>query len=290
MMVKSVGIWQRAIVAGALCTAVGLAGIVGTAQAATMPDVNGLSLSDAHSALKAAGLDYTWIEADGSEAMPFVPSNWTVAGAAYDAGTDVADGTEVTLVVQKNSRSYDAAKTEEVIAQAKAGAAAIDKAADTRQSETQTTATASQTVFSIESYLDTLTIEQLTELVENIQQRIANLQAAAEQSSQQTSDQQTAATPTMGQSNALKSAQNYLSFISFSHDGLVQQLEFEGFSTDDATWAVDNCGADWNEQAAKKAQSYLDVTSFSRDGLIEQLEFEGFTAEQAEYGVTAIGY
>ena len=53
---------------------------------------------------------------------------------------------------------------------------------------------------------------------------------------------------------------------------------------------LDNCGADWNEQAAKSAKSYLDFSSFSRSGLIKQLEYEGFTAEQAEYGATAVGY
>lgn len=95
---------------------------------------------------------------------------------------------------------------------------------------------------------------------------------------------------TMGQKNALKQAHNYLDFSAFSRSGLIDQLEFEGYSTEDATFAVDNCGADWNEQAAKKAQDYLDFSSFSRSGLIDQLEFEGFTTEQAEYGVSAVGY
>lgn len=95
---------------------------------------------------------------------------------------------------------------------------------------------------------------------------------------------------TMGQKNALKQAYNYLDFSAFSRSGLIDQLEFEGYSTDEATFAVDNCGADWNEQAAKKAEAYLEFSSFSRSGLIDQLEFEGFTTEQAEYGVTAVGY
>lgn len=95
---------------------------------------------------------------------------------------------------------------------------------------------------------------------------------------------------TMGQKNALSKAGDYLAISGFSHDGLISQLEFEGFSTEEATYAADNCGADWNEQAAKKAQEYLDVSSFSRSGLIDQLKFEGFTDEQAEYGVTAVGY
>lgn len=97
-------------------------------------------------------------------------------------------------------------------------------------------------------------------------------------------------TMTMGQKNALGTALSYLDYTAFSRSGLIGQLEFEGYSTEDATFAVDNCGADWNEQAALCAQNYLDYTSFSRQGLIDQLVFEGFTQEQAEYGVTAAGY
>ncbi len=67
-------------------------------------------------------------------------------------------------------------------------------------------------------------------------------------------------------------------------------MEFEGFTNEEAVFAADNCGADWNEEAAKKAQQYLNVSSFSRSGLMDQLKFEGFTEEQAEYGVTAVGY
>ena len=97
-------------------------------------------------------------------------------------------------------------------------------------------------------------------------------------------------TVTLGMENALKQAKNYLDILSFSRSGLIGQLEFEGYTTEEATYAVDNCGADWNQQAAKKAQSYLEIMSFSRQGLISQLEFEGFTHEQAIYGVTAVGY
>lgn len=94
---------------------------------------------------------------------------------------------------------------------------------------------------------------------------------------------------TTSQVNALRKAASYLGFTAFSHDGLIKQLEFEGFSNEDATFAADYCGADWNEQAAAKAQSYLDMMAFSHSGLVDQLEFEGFTAEQAEYGVSAAG-
>jgi len=92
------------------------------------------------------------------------------------------------------------------------------------------------------------------------------------------------------QKNALAKAKDYLDFTAFSYSGLIEQLEYEGYTTEEATYAVDNCGADWNQQAAAKAQEYLDFTSFSRSGLIEQLEYEGFTAAQAEYAATAVGY
>ncbi len=78
--------------------------------------------------------------------------------------------------------------------------------------------------------------------------------------------------------------------VPFSYTGLIEQLEYEGFTNDQATYGVDNSGANWNEQAAKSAKSYLEYSSFSREGLIEQLEYEGFTHEQAVYGVQQNGY
>lgn len=96
--------------------------------------------------------------------------------------------------------------------------------------------------------------------------------------------------PSIEQTNALNRAKRYLNSSAFSYNGLIEQLEYEGYSNESAVYAVDNCGADWNEQAAKKARRYLDTTSFSRSGLIDQLLYEGFTQEQAEYGVTAVGY
>lgn len=95
---------------------------------------------------------------------------------------------------------------------------------------------------------------------------------------------------TLEQKNALAKGRDYLDFSAFSYTGLISQLEYEGFSTEAATYAANNCGADWNEQAAKKAQNYLDFSSFSRQGLIDQLVYEGFTQEQAEYGASSVGY
>jgi len=90
---------------------------------------------------------------------------------------------------------------------------------------------------------------------------------------------------TIGQKNALKSAKSYLTHSSFSYQGLIDQLEYEKYDHEDAVYAVENCGADWNEQALKSAKSYLTHSSFSYQGLIDQLEYEKYTGEQAIYGV-----
>lgn len=97
-------------------------------------------------------------------------------------------------------------------------------------------------------------------------------------------------TLSLSQQNAVAKAKDYLDYTSFSRTGLIGQLEYEGFATVDAEFAVDYVAPDWNAQAALKAQDYLDYTSFSRQGLIDQLIYEGFSPEQAEFGVTAVGF
>ena len=97
------------------------------------------------------------------------------------------------------------------------------------------------------------------------------------------------ATPETSKGNAVEQAESYLGGQHFSRSGLIDQLEYEGYSTADATYAVAAVSPDWNEQAAKAAASYLDGEAFSRSGLIEQLKYEGYTNSQAVYGVNQTG-
>jgi len=99
----------------------------------------------------------------------------------------------------------------------------------------------------------------------------------------------TASRFTRSEENAIRKAEQYLDFSAFSRSGLIDQLEFEGFTNAEATLAVDYLDVDWNEQAWLKAEEYLDYSAFSRSGLIDQLEFEGFTRAQATYGVDKAG-
>jgi hypothetical protein len=95
---------------------------------------------------------------------------------------------------------------------------------------------------------------------------------------------------TIGQKNARESAESYLNFSGFSRQGLIDQLEYEDYSTEDAEYAVDALDVDWNEQAARSAESYLEFQAFSKQGLIDQLVYEGYTKEEAQYGAKAVGY
>lgn len=147
-------------------------------------------------------------------------------------------------------------------------------------------------------YAEEVTVQQLQEKIVRLEERVTFLEelllslgfmemddgTVDETESNETED------VTMGMKNALGSAENYLSFMGISHKGIIQQLEFEGYTNEEAVYAADNCGANWNEEAAEAAESYLDVMSFSKDGLIQQLQFDGFTAEQALYAATASGY
>lgn len=97
------------------------------------------------------------------------------------------------------------------------------------------------------------------------------------------------------QKNAVRVAENYLSMMPFSRDGLIDQLSSpygEQFDVADATVAVDSLTVDWNEQAARSAEQYLRMMGFSCRGLIDQLSAETgeqFTRSQAEYGARQAG-
>lgn len=97
------------------------------------------------------------------------------------------------------------------------------------------------------------------------------------------------------QTNAVRSARQYLSISGFSRQGLIEQLSSDagdGYRVADATVAVDSLNIDWNEQAVRSAQQYLSVSGFSCKGLIEQLSSiagDGFTKNQATHGAQKAG-
>lgn len=91
--------------------------------------------------------------------------------------------------------------------------------------------------------------------------------------------------PKTGYVGAHERAESYLNSSAFSYTGLIEQLEYEGFSESEAKYGVNSCDADWELQAVKKAKSYLNSSAFSYSGLKKQLRYEGFTKDEAKYGV-----
>ena len=97
--------------------------------------------------------------------------------------------------------------------------------------------------------------------------------------------------PTMGQKNALKKAESYSKTMHMSKSGIYKQLTSEygeGFTEEEAQYAIDNMVADWNANALEKAKSYQKAMNMSKSRIYEQLTSEygeGFTAEEAQYAI-----
>lgn len=95
--------------------------------------------------------------------------------------------------------------------------------------------------------------------------------------------------PTNGEKNALKKAESYSKTMHMSKQGIYNQLtsSIEGFSKEEAQYAIDNIKADWNANALEKAKSYQQTMSMSKNAIYNQLtsSVEGFTKEEAQYAI-----
>lgn len=75
-----------------------------------------------------------------------------------------------------------------------------------------------------------------------------------------------------------------------SNQGIYKQLKYEGFSSSQAQYGADHCGANWNNNAYHTAQDYASKPFYmSNQGIYEQLKYEGFTSSQAHYGADHSG-
>lgn len=101
------------------------------------------------------------------------------------------------------------------------------------------------------------------------------------------SGSQTAAA-TENQQKALDKANEYVDTLPLSRDGLIKQLEYDGYTTDVATYAADNCSVNWNKEAKEMAEQYMDSTTYTYKEMVQQLEAEGFTKKQAKFGAKAV--
>lgn len=132
-------------------------------------------------------------------------------------------------------------------------------------------------------------LTDMKEDVVSVKAKYIEILEESELDNQNNGDEQDGSGLTIGQSSAMESAKIYLGWQPFSYSGLINQLELEGFSNEDAIYAADNCGADWKENAAEKTKSYMQY-SYTKDEMVERLEKDGFTHEQAVYGAEKNGY
>ena len=97
--------------------------------------------------------------------------------------------------------------------------------------------------------------------------------------------------PTIGQKNALKTAEIYSETLYMSKKRLYLQLTSEygeGFTAEEAQYAIDHLEVDWKINALKTAKNYQEVMNMSKKRIYQQLvsEYgEGFTAEEAQYAI-----
>lgn len=96
--------------------------------------------------------------------------------------------------------------------------------------------------------------------------------------------------PNIAQEQVIISATRYLQLGGFSEKGLIEQLEYEQFSREDAEFAIEYLQPNWNEQCVQSATRYLKLGGFSRGSLTDQLRYEGFTTAQIEYALQEVGY
>ena len=91
--------------------------------------------------------------------------------------------------------------------------------------------------------------------------------------------------------NCYDQAMSYLDFMAFSRNGLIHQLQHDGYTDNAISNALDlleKYYVSWDTEALKKAQEYMETFSFSQQRLYEQLIHDGFTEEQANYGASYV--
>ncbi len=93
---------------------------------------------------------------------------------------------------------------------------------------------------------------------------------------------------TTGDIKALEKAKSYVSSLGISKASLKDFLIGDGFTESQATYAVDNCGADWNQEALQQAQSFMSSLNLPKSELEKYLLIAEFTETEAQYAVNII--
>ena len=88
------------------------------------------------------------------------------------------------------------------------------------------------------------------------------------------------------QKEALAKAKSYVDTLAVSKQRVVDGLEQLGYSDKEIDYALENCGADWFQEAVEAAENayQLDPSFYNEENLTSLLMTVGFTYEEAVYG------
>ena len=89
--------------------------------------------------------------------------------------------------------------------------------------------------------------------------------------------------------DVIAAAKRYVDTGNYTYTSLIDKLQQDGFSTGDAKYAANNCGADWNGMAANEAKKLIDGGVTTKEEIVDQLIFKGYTYQQAVHGAEANG-
>ena len=87
---------------------------------------------------------------------------------------------------------------------------------------------------------------------------------------------------------ALDRAMDYLEEEHYSYNGLIDRLE-NFYSYENAKYAADNCGADWQRNAVLTAEDLLREGAYSQKEIQTQLAYKKFTQEEIRSAIAACG-
>lgn len=86
---------------------------------------------------------------------------------------------------------------------------------------------------------------------------------------------------TQSQAAAIAKAKEINKEAAYSRQSLIYELEKYNISSEDAEFAVDHAGIDYNTNAERRAKSLLEYNYYSKHGLISQLKYLNFKESEA---------
>lgn len=93
-----------------------------------------------------------------------------------------------------------------------------------------------------------------------------------------------------GHKNAYNTAKKRVDNDAMSRSAVYKDLINNGYSDEEALYAVDECGIDWNDSCYRYGKFRLKYNNFSKKQLETDLQGKGFEQSEIEYALDKLGY